>query len=113
VKPQWQDGTSLVASPWTISPVASVSYLIDSWGRCQLRGEIFYPGGNPADNVVLMECPPNATPTQALNLPVIEDSTPARVYRVEVNIDGKIYLRYPSANTTGHLFLDSLSWMTQ
>jgi hypothetical protein len=111
VKPSWQSATSLLVSPW-VAAGPPISYLIDGWGRCQLRGEISY-GGSPADGVTVMACPPGATPTQTVTLPVIEDCMPARVYRVEVNADGKIYLRYPSADTTGKLFLDSLSWMTQ
>jgi hypothetical protein len=88
----------------------TISYLVDTWGRCQLRGEISYPGGNPVDGVAIMACPPGTTPTQTIALPAIEDSMPARVYRVEVNANGTIYLRYPSMNTTGQLFLDNLSW---
>jgi hypothetical protein len=112
VKPSWQDATSLLANPW-VEVGAPSSYLIDGWGRCQLRGEISYPGGNPVDYTVLMDCPPGTTPTQSVSLPAIEDVNPARVYRVEVNADGKIYLRSPALNTTGQLFLDSVSWMTQ
>lgn len=111
VKPTWQDATSLLTGPW-VAVSASISYLVDAWGRCQLRGEISHPG-NPADYSVLMDCPPGTTPTQSVTLPAIEDVTPARVYRVDVNTDGKIYLRCPALNTTGQLFLDSISWMTQ
>src|SRR5215831_2574496 len=45
--PAWQDATSLLQAPWTA--IGTISYLIDGWGRCQFRGEIRYPGGNPID----------------------------------------------------------------
>jgi len=115
VKPVWHDASSLLISPW--KPVPSIQqgvrYLIDAWGRCQLSGEIFYPGGDFNEGVPIMQCPPGTTPTQNWVLPAIEDVIPARVYRVDIRTDGNIYLQFPLLNTTGQLFLDSLSWMTQ
>lgn len=113
VQPSWHDATSLLASPWVAVVGSTLSYLIDAWGRCQLRGEIFYSSGNPVDGTTMMACPPGTTPTKTVSLPAIEDVIPARVYRVDVSTDGNIYLRSPALNTTGQLFLDNLSWMTQ
>lgn len=108
----WQDATALLRSPWAPVPGSVVSYLVDVVGRVQLRGEVHYPGANPADGVAIMSCPPGASPDQSVTLLAIEDVIPARMYRVDVNRSGTIYLRYPAMNTTGQLFLDSLSWMT-
>lgn len=112
IQPPWQDGTSLLASPW-IAATGLISYLIDPWGRCQLRGEAIFPAGNPNDDTIIMACPPGTTPTQTTVQFAVEDVIPARVYRVNVSTDGNIYLRYPAQNTTGQVILDSVSWMTQ
>jgi len=109
--PTWQALTLL--SPWVAITNSKIEYMLDAWGRVQLRGEVYYPGGNPSDMTVIADCPTNTTPTQTVTVPAIEDVIPARVYRVDVDIDGKIYLRFPAGNSTGQLFLDSVSWMTQ
>jgi hypothetical protein len=113
VKPAWQSASSLLTSPWATVSGSTISYLIDGWGRCQLRGEVYFPGGNPVDGTAIMACPPSTTPTQNTYLLAIEDVIPARVYSVEIGTDGNIRLQSPSLNTTGQLFLDNLSWMTQ
>jgi hypothetical protein len=108
--PQWVDGSSLIQAPW--QAISSVAYLIDTWGRCQLRGEIFLPGGSPKDLSVMLACPPTTTPVQIATLVAAEDVNPARYYRIEVGIDGFIRLRFPALNTTGQAFLDGISWVT-
>lgn len=110
--PTWQDYSTGLASPWQIVPRSLVSYLHDPWGRCQLRGEIFLPGGNPIDGSLLMPCPPGTTPHQDMTVMAVEDVIPARFYRIEIGTDGNIRLRFPLSNTTGQLFLDSVSWIT-
>jgi len=111
VAPAWQDASGLVQSPWQIVPGSQVRSMIDPWGRCQLGGEIFYPGGNPPDNSPMMLCPLGTVPSQAMTLVTVEDVIPARFYRVNVRTDGVICLRYPNSQTTGQVFLDGLSWV--
>jgi hypothetical protein len=112
IQPTWVDGTSLLTSPWQPVAGSTVQYIIDPWGRCSLWGEVFYPGGNPPDDSAIMQIPPGMTPTiQDVTLPVMEDTNPARVYRVDVRTTGNIVLRFPALNTTGKLFLDSITWM--
>jgi hypothetical protein len=112
IQPSWVDGTSLLASPWQPVAGSTVWYIIDAWGRCSLWGEVFYPGGNPPDDSVIMQIPPGMTPiTQDITLPVVEDVNPARTYRVDVRTTGSIVLRFPLMNTSGKLFLDSITWM--
>ena len=112
VPPLWQPLLTLV-SPWAPVHSSNLDYLVDPWGRVQLRGEIYFPNGNPPDMSVIATCPLGTTPTQTATVFVVEDVTPARVYRVDIDADGKIYLRFPALNTTGQLFLDTVSWMTQ
>jgi hypothetical protein len=110
--PTWQPFLTLL-SPWAPIPTSQVEYLVDVWGRVQLRGEVFYRGGSPPDMSPIATCPSGTTPTQTVTLYAIQDVTPAQVYRVDVNMDGTIYLRFPATTSTGQLFLDGLSWMTQ
>ena len=110
--PSWLDLTPYVNSPWQPVPGSDVLYLVDAWGRCQLAGEIFYPGGNPTDGSSMLACPPFTTPSQSVTVVAVEDVTPARYYRVDISPDGDVALRFPNLNTTGQIFLDSVSWMT-
>jgi hypothetical protein len=109
--PTWQPLTLL--APWVAVTNSIISYMLDAWGRIRLRGEVYYPNGNPPDLSPIANCPSGTVPKQTTTLAVIEDVIPARVYRVDVNTDGKIYLRFPALNTTGQLFLDGISWQTQ
>ena len=111
--PSWQDLTPYIANPWAAVPGSSVRYLIDAWGRCQLAGEIFYPDGSPPDGSVMLQCPPLTSPSNTVTMMAVEDVVPARYYRVDVNSSGFIELRFPILHTTGQVFLDSVSWMTQ
>lgn len=109
--PIWQALPQLVA-PWEEVPGSVCQYMLDAWGRCTLRGEVYYPGGNPKDQSAIAICPAGA-PTAVTTNFAVEDVIPARVYRVDVETDGKLYLRFPALNTTGQLFLDGISWQTQ
>jgi hypothetical protein len=111
VPPVWQDGGSLLLAPWRNVPGSSTTYLIDAWGRCQLHGEVYYPNTDPPDATPIMMCPLGTTPTQDYTQVAVEDCEPARMYRVDIRTDGRIYLRYPALNTTGQLFLDNISWI--
>lgn len=111
VAPAWQDVSMRVQVPWQIVPGSQVRAMIDPWGRCQLGGEIFYPGGSPPDDSIMMVCPVGTIPSQNVTLVVVEDVNPARFYRVDIKTDGMIHLRYPVSQTTGQIFLDSLSWV--
>lgn len=113
VAPVWHDGSSLLVTPWAELAGSKVNYLTDAWGRCQLSGEVYYQGGNPPNSSIVMACPPGTTPTQTLTVIAVEDVIPARFYRLDIGTDGNIRLRFPLSNTTGQLFLDSVSWMTQ
>jgi hypothetical protein len=113
VRPIWSDASTLLVSPWQVLAGSNVDYLVDAWGRVQLRGEVFFSGGNPQDGSIIMACPTGTTPTQKAVVPAVEDVIPARTYRVEIGTDGNIRLRFPAMNTTGQLFLDSVTWMTQ
>jgi len=106
----WQDASSLLVTPWKALPGSLISYSLDGFGRCQLRGEVYFQGGNPGDASIIMTCPPGTTPTQNATLAAIEDVIPTRVYRVDVRTDGNIVLRFPVPQSTGQLFLDSLIW---
>jgi len=110
IRPSWQPLLTLV-SPWSVSPGSTVQFLVDAWGRCQLQGQIYFQGGNPTDDSLIMTCPPNTAPSQDFHLVTLENVIPARVYRVDVQADGNIYLRFPALNTTGQLYLDSISWI--
>lgn len=110
--PVWQPFLTLLA-PWAPIPTSQVQFLKDPWGRVQLRGEVFFAGGSPHDMSPIATCPVGTTPTQTVTLYAIQDVTPAQVYRVDVNMNGTIYLRFPTTTSTGQLFLDGLSWMTQ
>jgi hypothetical protein len=109
--PSWLDLTPYINSPWQPVPGSNVAYLVDAWGRCQLAGEIFYPGGNPTDGSSMLQCPPLTYPTSPVTLAAVEDVTPARFYRVDILPAGYVALRFPVTNTTGQIFLDSLSWI--
>lgn len=112
VQSAWLDASMLLAAPWQVVPGSSMFYITDPFGRCSLMGEISYPGGNPRDGTLIMACPPGTAPQfQSLAAFAIEDVIPARTYRVDINMDGNIYLRFPAMNTTGQLFLDSVTWM--
>ena len=112
VQPGWVDASMYLASPWQVVPGSGVFSVTDAWGRCSLMGEIYFPGGNPGDGVPIMACPPSTTPQfQNITTLAVEDVIPARVYRVDIRTDGNIYLRFPALNTTGQLFLDSITWM--
>jgi len=113
IPPSWIDATPLVVAPWKVIPGSSAAYMIDGWGRCQLTGEIYYPGGNPPDGSIFFSLPEGTNPPQNAVLPVVEDVIPPRMYRVDVCYDGNIRLRWPTQNSTGQLFLDNISWMTQ
>jgi hypothetical protein len=109
--PVWQPLLTLM-SPWQVIPNSHLEFMLDPWGHCTLRGEVFFPGGNPPDQSPICACPAGA-PTQTATLYAIQDVIPAQGYRVDVNIDGTIYLRFPPLNSTGQLFLDGISWYTQ
>ena len=111
VAPNWNDLTAQLVSPWKTVPGSSVSWMTDAWGRAQLAGEVFFPGGSPTDGSIILQCPPGTTPTQTRTLMAIEDVVPARFYRIDVGVDGNIRLRFPLNNSTGQVFLDSLSWI--
>lgn len=113
VPPPWKDLSPFVVYPWLPVPGSFLEYTVDSWGRCQLHGEVYYPAGNPQDNVLILKCPPGTTPTQDFGLVALEDVGPTRVYRVDVRTDGNMYLRFPPTNSTGQLILDNVSWLTQ
>jgi collagen triple helix repeat protein len=112
IAPTWTDVSSRVQVPWQVVPGSQVRYLIDAWKRCQLSGEIYYPGGSPPDDSPMMVCPVGSIPSQTVSLVAVEDVNPARFYRVDIRTDGMIHLRYPTHQTTGQIFLDSLSWIT-
>jgi hypothetical protein len=86
--------------------------MIDTWGRVQLKGELYYPNGSPPDGSVMLQCPTNTHPSQTFTLIATEDVTPARFYRVDVMPDGTVRLKFPLRNTTGQIFLDGLTWVT-
>jgi len=113
IPPVWLDAKSYLVAPWQAIAGSSVSWLQDAWGRVQLRGEVFYSGGNPPDATVIMSCPPGTTPKQNAVLPAVQDVAPAQFYRVDVGTDGSIRLRFPPPSGTGQLFLDNISWLTQ
>jgi hypothetical protein len=113
VMPQWEDLTPLLVAPWQGVPGSTLRFLTDAWGRCQLGGEVYFPGGNPPDNSIMLQCPTSTAPTHNVTLVAVEDFTPARFYRIDVGTDGNIRLRFPTQNTSGQLFLDSITWMTQ
>jgi hypothetical protein len=112
VAPSWADLTPFIASPWRPVAGSEVKYLVDAWGRCQLAGEIVYPNGNPPDGSVMLQCPPLTYPSSPVTMPAVEDVIPARYYRVDISPGGNIELRFPALNTTGQIFLDSVSWIT-
>jgi hypothetical protein len=113
VQPTWVDASPFLASPWRAVTGSSVRYAVDAWATCWLGGEIYFPGGNPTDNTRIMACPPGTTPpVQSITTFAVEDVIPARMYRVDIRTDGNIYLRFPALNTTGQLFLDSITWMS-
>jgi hypothetical protein len=113
VAPQWLDATALVMPPFLPVPQSKIQYMVDAWGRVQLHGEIGYQGGNPGDGVVIMQCPSGTTPPNPVTVMAVEDVAPARMYRVDVQTDGNLYLRFPVPHSTGLMFLDNISWMTQ
>ena len=110
--PQWQDLSGNLVSPWKIVPSSSLLFFINPWGRCQLSGEIYYPGGNPPDGSIMIQCPAGTVPSQNSVSPAVADTNPAQFYRVDVGSDGNIRLRYPTLNNAGQLFLDNVSWIT-
>jgi hypothetical protein len=112
VPPTWNDLTPYIAGAWSPVPGSNVQYLIDAWGRVQLAGEIFYPGANPMDGSVILQCPPLTYPANPVTVLAVEDVIPARFYRIDILPNGSIELRFPATNTTGQVFLDSISWMT-
>jgi len=85
-------------------------YLVDAWGRCQLAGEIFFPGGNPVEGSQMLACPPSTTPNNPVTVLAVEDVIPARSYRVDILPTGYIELRFPTTTTTGQVFLDTVAW---
>jgi hypothetical protein len=111
IAPQWVDLTPQLVTPWKAVPGSQLQWMVDAWGRAQLAGEVYYPGGNPPDRSVIFQCPPGTIPVQTRTVTVVEDVVPARFYRVDINIDGSIRLRFPLANSTGQLFLDNVSWI--
>ena len=112
VPPGWNDLNPFIASPWKVVPASNARYLVDAWGRCQLAGEIYYPGGNPRDGSAMVQCPPLTYPSENVTVTAVEDVIPARYYRVDIGIDGYVRLRFPATNTTGQVFLDGVSWIT-
>lgn len=112
VPPSWNDLTPYITAPWEPVPGSDVLYLVDAWGRCQLAGEIFYPKANPPDGSQMLQCPPLTSPSNPATVLAVEDVIPARYYRVDILSTGSIELRFPALNTTGQVFLDSVSWMT-
>jgi hypothetical protein len=111
VRPSWQDGSSLLVSPWLIVPGSVLQFIVDAWGRCQLGGEIYFPGGNPPEDSVMLQCSSGTAPAHDVSLVAVEDVVPARFYRIDVRSDGSIHLRFANRVTTGQVFLDSLSWI--
>jgi hypothetical protein len=111
VAPMWSDLNTFVQTGWAAVDTSQMLWLKDAWGRVQLKGEVTYLGGSPPDGVPIMQCPPGTVPTTPFSLVAVEDVAPARFYRIDVSTDGYIRLRFPLANSTGHLFLDALNWM--
>lgn len=109
--PQWQDIYNLVVPPWKPVPGSVILFISNPFGRCTLAGEVFYPGGDPPDGSVILRVPRGTVPTQDCTFPAVEDVTPARFYRVDVQTDGNIRLRFPPKNSTGQLFLDNIAWV--
>jgi hypothetical protein len=112
IAPQWNDLTPYIISPWQAIPSSQVLYLVDAWGRCQLTGEIFFPNGNPTEGSAMIQCPPLTAPTNPTTVVAVEDVIPARYYRLDILPSGYVELRFPALNTTGQVFLDSVSWIT-
>jgi hypothetical protein len=112
IPPSWNDLTPYINAPWTPVPGSDLNYLIDTWGRCQLAGEIYYPNGNPPDGSSMIQCPPLTLPSNPVTVMAVEDVIPARYYRVDILPSGSIELRFPASHTTGQIFLDSISWTT-
>jgi len=111
IPPQWQDISVLLQSPWKVVSGSSMLFMQDAWGRCQLRGEIYLPNGNPQDRSVMLNLPTGTAPSQTTTVMCAEDVIPARSYRVDVGIDGTVTLRFPAMNTTGLIFLDAATWI--
>jgi hypothetical protein len=111
IAPAWQDLTPSLVSPWLAVPGSSVQYLVDAWGRCQLAGEVYYPGGGPLDESIMLTCPAGTTPSANVTVLAVEDVIPARFYRIDIGTDGNIRLRFPITKTSGQVFLDSVSWI--
>jgi hypothetical protein len=109
---QWQDATDLLVAPWQVVSGSLIRFILDSFGRCQLGGEVYYPGGNPPEGSIIMQCPAGSTPTTDVTVTACEDVIPSRFYRVDINTDGNIRLRFPTSSTSGKLFLDTVSWVT-
>lgn len=112
VSPVWYDLTTNITAPWRVVPGSTAQYLVDAWGRCQLAGEVYFPGSSPPEGSIILTCPTNTVPANNVTVVAVEDVIPARFYRVDIGTDGNIRLRFPLSNTTGQLFLDSVSWMT-
>jgi hypothetical protein len=110
IPPTWNDLTPYLISPWQVVSHSTIQYLIDAWGRIQLAGEIFYPGGNPPDGSQMIQCPPTTIPPNPVTVMAVEDVIPARYYRLDITSAGSIELRFPLLNTTGQVFLDSVTW---
>lgn len=113
IAPAWQDLTPNLAAPWKAVPGSSVQFLVDAWGRCQLAGEVFYPGANPRDGSIILQCPAGTSPAVNVTVVAVEDVIPARFYRIDIGSDGNIRLRFALTSTTGQVFLDSVSWITR
>jgi hypothetical protein len=111
VPPQWQDFSVLITAPWKIVPGSQAHFMVDAWGRCQLLGEVYFPGGSPPDGSIMAQCPPGTVPALTTTVTAVEDVVPAQFYRVDVSTDGNIRLRFPPRTSSGQVFLDAISWI--
>jgi hypothetical protein len=111
IPPSWQDLTPNLEAPWQVVPGSSVQFLVDPWGRCQLAGEVYYPGANPLEGSIILTCPASTSPSATRTVLAAEDVIPARYYRIDIGTDGNVRLRFPGSSTSGQLFLDTVSWI--
>jgi len=111
VPPGWNNLNSSILAPWAALDSAQMLWMKDTWGRVQLKGELTYSGGDPPDGSPMLLCPAGTAPSYPFSLVAVEDVIPARFYRIDVGTDGNVRIRYPLAHSTGHVILDSITWV--